>query len=368
MKVMISGYYGFGNLGDEAILSVLVRELRQRFPDMEIVVLSETPQETSRKHEVRAINRWNIWNIRRELKNTSAFISGGGGLIQDLTSRRSTLYYLGLISQARCRCPVFLIGQGIGPLRSSLVRAWAKRTLHEVDFAMVRDEPSEEILHSWGIPQERLALGGDLALLLWPECRSLHKAPDRISSHWAVCIKGGLSKMLKEKLILELDALSEQGRVAFLVLYPKEDLREAEELAGRMRHTPLVLTPASYEEALMSLRGAKAIVGMRLHALIFSLLMIRPFLAISDDPKIEAFLEQVEGAGGPKVPCWKPEELQSLKLREALVQLASDSYERAGAHLLRAGEALYHQTHQALSLAFHKLSRVLKGRELLYKA
>ncbi len=44
-QVLISGYYGFDNLGDEAILEELVSELGEFFDSRDIVVLSNNPQQ-----------------------------------------------------------------------------------------------------------------------------------------------------------------------------------------------------------------------------------------------------------------------------------------------------------------------------------
>lgn len=362
MKVMISGYYGFGNLGDEAILAVLIKELKERFPQAKIVVLSATPEETAQLHKVRTINRWNLLRIQWELRGTRTFLSGGGGLLQDRTSRRSALYYLGLIALARRNCPVFLIGQGIGPLKGRLVCRWAQRLLRQAEFAMVRDEMSGKILRDWGLKEERLVLGGDLALLLWPQCRLWRKAPDQASSYWAVCLKGRLSKQLKVKLVQQLDGLSEQGKVVFLVLHPKEDLSEMVEIAQRMKRPPAVYSPASFEELLGFLSGAKALLGMRLHALLFALLTLRPFLALSDDPKIRAFVQQIEAASDPKLPLWTPTQVETttIDLGEVLIQLTLDPQLRV--RLLRAGEALYHQTQKAASILWYQMSHPLKGR------
>ncbi len=359
MKLIISGYYGFGNMGDEAILAVLVKELQERFRRAEIVVLSATPQETAKQYRVRAINRWNLGHILWELRSARAFISGGGGLIQDRTSRRSAFYYLGLIALAHRNCPVFLVGQGIGPLNNQLVCQWAQRLLRQVDFAMVRDESSEQLLQAWGLPAERTVVGGDLALLFWPHCRSLRKAPDRASAYWAVCLKGGLPKQLKEKLVRQLDDLSEEGKVVFLVVHPNEDLREAVHIAAQMRHPPSVRQLSNPQELLAALSGAKALVGMRLHSLIFALLTIRPFLALSDDPKIAAFVQQVEASGGPRLPLLTPAQATNINLVEALLQLTVDPQLRVG--LLSAGEALYHQTYRALDKIWYELSYPLKG-------
>ena len=49
-KILIAGYYGFGNLGDEAILAALAQALLQRIPGCRITVVSGDPERTQAQH------------------------------------------------------------------------------------------------------------------------------------------------------------------------------------------------------------------------------------------------------------------------------------------------------------------------------
>lgn len=377
MSVVISGYYGFGNVGDEVILAALVEALRGRLSvdGDQIVVLSATPQETAQTHGVRAVDRWNPRAIRRELRRAKAFIAGGGGLIQDETSCRSALYYLGLIDWARHHCPVFLMGQGIGPLKGSIARAWARRILPRVEMAMVRDGSSETLLRRWRLPEGRLVRGGDLSLLLWP-CWESHRrricAPPPATAdvaesgdgcpYLAVCLKGRHPRSLQRGMARAFDRLCERRglRIVFLSLHPEEDRATMEGIARRMSSPSLVLDPGgvALDEVIACIGGAKAVGGMRLHALLFALLTGRPFVALGVDPKVESFLRQVREAGGPQLPCWTLEQVgcRRLHLSGALSDF-DDCSEETRAQLLQAGERLYRQTERAVQIILDGLAR-----------
>ena len=43
MKIVISGYYGFDNLGDEAILKAIITSLKKVDSTIDITVLSNNP-------------------------------------------------------------------------------------------------------------------------------------------------------------------------------------------------------------------------------------------------------------------------------------------------------------------------------------
>ena len=49
-KILIAGYYGFGNLGDEAIQAALAQALPQRIPGCRITVVSGDPERAQAQH------------------------------------------------------------------------------------------------------------------------------------------------------------------------------------------------------------------------------------------------------------------------------------------------------------------------------
>ena len=95
-KIVISGYYGFNNLGDESILTAIIANLRSKIDNIEITVLSKDPNFTAKKHKVRSVNRMNVFKVINEIKKCDLLISGGGSLLQDVTSFR-IIYYLAVI-------------------------------------------------------------------------------------------------------------------------------------------------------------------------------------------------------------------------------------------------------------------------------
>ena len=98
MKIVISGYFGFGNAGDEAILEAMLVDLRAARPDVHPVVLSGDPLTTAARFDVEAVPRLCLGAVRRALRDAALFISGGGSLLQDVTGWGSVPYYAGLIT------------------------------------------------------------------------------------------------------------------------------------------------------------------------------------------------------------------------------------------------------------------------------
>ena len=100
-KVVLSGYYGFNNSGDETILYAMITMFRKIEPSLEITVLSNEPEKTAKQYGVEAVNRWKWGQVFRAVSGCDLFISGGGSLLQDV-SKNSPLYYLAVILLAAC--------------------------------------------------------------------------------------------------------------------------------------------------------------------------------------------------------------------------------------------------------------------------
>lgn len=148
-NVLISGYYGFDNFGDEAILGVLIEKLKELKTN--ITVLSKNPKKTSLEHKVESVFSFDLMKAFSQVKKCDLLISGGGSLLQDVTSFKSLLYYLFIINAALfLNKKVIIFAQGIGPIKSKLGRFLTKFALRRCTLVTVRDEKSLFLLRGWG--------------------------------------------------------------------------------------------------------------------------------------------------------------------------------------------------------------------------
>ncbi len=153
VKVVVSGYIGFDNFGDEAILSVLLDNLKQQ--RTEITVISSNPAKTKLLHGVKSCKTFAFFSILAALLRTDILISGGGSLLQDKTSVKSLLYYLFLIFCAKISGKkVIIFAQGIGPINNGFAKFSTKIAIKSADLVTVRDEKSLYLLRGWGVKAE----------------------------------------------------------------------------------------------------------------------------------------------------------------------------------------------------------------------
>ncbi|MFZ9973426.1 MAG: polysaccharide pyruvyl transferase family protein, partial [Vulcanococcus sp.] len=126
-SVLLCGYYGEHNLGDDALLEALLAQLP---PAVVPLVTAHDQAEISLRYGVDSVNRRSLPAVLEALGHCQALVLGGGSLLQDSTSFRSLLYYAALISAARLQGkPVLLWAQGLGPLRRRRSRALVRLLL-----------------------------------------------------------------------------------------------------------------------------------------------------------------------------------------------------------------------------------------------
>ncbi len=154
-RFVLSGYFGFKNFGDEAILSVLVQKLKEDKRN-KITIISSNPEYTKSKFKyIRAIKTFDIQNIIEAILKTDYLVSGGGSLLQDVTSLKSLLYYLSIIAIALIfRKKVIIFAQGIGPINNKFGILLTKTILKHCKYISVRDSKSFELLKTWGVESE----------------------------------------------------------------------------------------------------------------------------------------------------------------------------------------------------------------------
>lgn len=302
-NIVMSGYYGFQNAGDDAVCYAIIEALRQEMPACRITVLSGDPALTEKVYGVDAADRWKIGSIWRSLRQADLLVSGGGSLIQDVTSKNSCLYYLGVIFMAvLLRKPVIVYGQGLGPLASKRNRLLTRLAFNRARAIYVRDDESHTLLREIGVktpiqvaPDPVLGIDGDVvdtekgrAIL-----ESLGYDGKRPLALMALRDWGNLD-FVHEFAALG-DYLADQGyAVGLLAMHVDQDDAIAKAVDAHMRSDSFVIAGAYDTPTLFSIfDNAAVVVGMRLHALIIGAALDKRVMAISYDPKVDSFMRMI---------------------------------------------------------------------------
>lgn len=291
------------------MLCAIIDAIRKEEADAHITVISGNPKETSKKHNINAVGTFSAFGILKAIANSDLVISGGGSLLQDATSIRNTYYYLSIMSLAKMMGgkKVMLYSQGIGPLNRPSTRRAVGFVLRFVDTITVRDSISKEELGSLGI--EDVEVTADAVLAMQPADLSIGGAhilegyTSKLSESIEQPKKIGVAVRswkedteYREALANVLSRLQEQDNVEiiFIPMSHPEDTKEAKIIASYMPKGAIVLEgPFSTEEQVSLSGNVDLMIGIRLHALVFSSLMGKPVIGISYDPKITSFLHMI---------------------------------------------------------------------------
>ena len=314
--VLICGAYGAGNIGDEAILKAIVGTLRGIDPAVSICVVTRAPEKTRRLYNVSAVHTFDFFGIHNAMKKAKLFISGGGSLIQNVTSRRSLRYYLWTLRHAKkCGCKVLMYGCGVGPLdgKSDILRT-AETINRCVDAVTLRDRLSAELLRKIGVTKPEVTLAADPVLSL--DACSQEEA-DEFLSKSGVSPEGDYALFCLrpwQGLDEHLDAVVQAINFAhdalgltpvFMTLNRSIDLETAHRAAGAA-DAPCVILPAvtSAELCMGVMKKMRLVVSMRMHAVLFAAAVGVPTVGISYDPKVAGFMDYAD--------CGKCVELKTL--------------------------------------------------------
>lgn len=295
MRALLSGYYGKGNGGDEALLATLLQMLPSHVTP---VVLSGNPKETSDRYGVESHNRMAFLPVLQALRSCDAFIWGGGSLIQDVTSSVSPFYYGGLMGLAqRMGLKTVAWAQGIGPLVRPQTRYLARQNFTGCTQVSVRDRASAALLSDWQVPH---ILAPDPVWAL--QAKALPEFADLPTPRIAVTLRNHpqLTATRLANLTQALVSL-QKATQAFILLLPfqkSEDLPIAEAIQPQLKDVSQILCLEDPQVLKGVFCGVELAIGMRLHSLIMAASEGCRCFALSYDPKINRLMEDLA------IPGW----------------------------------------------------------------
>lgn len=338
-RVVISGYYGFHNSGDEAVLRSILLALEQQSELQGLrvtpVVLSGDPEWTSRMYGVEAVPRMNPSALIKTISSADAVISGGGSLLQDATGLKSIPYYTGILKLAQwLGKPTFIYAQGIGPVHRKALYPFIVSAMKGSRYISVRDGESAAFLRRIGVHKPSIEIVPDPVMgMPLPQ----HNGKKQKSLAVSELPRIGISVRFWNKdhsdlqrIAKALAALAAKRDVqfTFLPFHTPDDIEAsrfvAKQLTEAIENCKLEIAelPDDPQEMLQAVSQCDVLLGMRLHALIYAANQRVPMLGLSYDPKIDQFLKRIDST-----PIGTTERLDQDQFVEQMLMLLDNRHE-----------------------------------------
>lgn len=321
--ITVSGYYGFGNLGDETLLDTIGKNAAREIPGVKIAALTKNGSRDEPKTGLRCVRRMDFLRAAALIKSSRALVFGGGSLLQDRTSSRSLGYYLWVLRTAQLAgTKTYIYANGIGPLTSERNRAKTARILAGADVISVRDSESkrelEEMFEQIGVKKD-VYFTADPTFLAGSRVNNGHDGDGARGNYIVVSLRPvdtsssanieKLSDSDENTLSGTLNAVARAAKKYDYAVYAvpmqlPHDRVITEKLVSGLKEKGIdaeMYIPETAEKLKRLLGGASLVVGMRLHSVIFASSEAVPVIALEYDKKLGSFMHDLGQAHSIKL-------------------------------------------------------------------
>ncbi len=316
INLLIAGYHGYGNCGDEATLLAMTTNIREMAEDVNITAISSNPEKTKIEYNIESVQRFNAFELLNAIIKSDIILSGGGTLIQNGTSTRSLMYYLSIIKAAKFFGKrVMLYANGIGPVTGWFNRFLVKLVVNSVDLITLREKFSQQDLRSIGVTKPHIYVTADAAFtvrsvgkneaqnILKKEGIPIEKDIIGVSvRNWNKAKDG--EKYIKE-IAKACDNMAREGKTILLIpMQQPKDGEISKRLINAMNEKAYIIKDQySPAETVGIIGECSLMLSMRLHALLFAAIKRVPMLGIVYDPKVEYYLDVLKMPSAGDIRC-----------------------------------------------------------------
>lgn len=326
---MVCGNYGAGNIGDEAILRALIQKFEKEYS---ITVISARPEETVRAYGLKAVGRLpgGVLSLlratltprgrqqreqtRKAIAKCDVFLLGGGTLITDTPLSSILIWSKQLAPAIEMNKEIWIYASGIGPVNGSFAQEIAKKMLKSASKVTVRDVRSLEWTRRLGMHDAHKVMD-PVFKLRWAKGKPSREVAENtviiVPRFWRkniVNIENSFSKFVQYLCLKE-------GKKVIGIPFEKgskKDIGLLNKIFDHARVGDRATIWKDYHDDIDVIRAiscADAVIGMRLHSLIFAEITETPFVGVS-------YMEKVAGLG------------ESLKKTNQIVDLEELSFEK----------------------------------------
>ena len=365
-RVVVGGWYGAANLGDEMVLGAFLEWIREAggIP----TVISVNPHYTRAMHGADAVGYNDLAAIVEAIAAADLFLLGGGGLFQDydvFDAESLARFPAGNVSQFaqflllgdELGARTAVLAQGVGPLRGAQARAIAADVFRRAGTVSVRDEESAALLRAIGV-ERPVVVAPDPA---W----TLRTAPDPPASRYpalagrpvlALVVRDWpFDRAWEDAFVATMDASFPRDWACLWVDFsrvPDATLARPlyDEIAPRLTARLPGLTHAIWDglglqDAAALIAGSDALLAMRLHGVLLGHLAGLPVIALEYDGKVQALGDALRIPAALRMPLERIAERLPAALQMVCGRERSNAH-RVGAELRTrlADDALAHRS------------------------
>lgn len=317
-KVIVRGYYGRDNLGDELMKDIFIRELN--VPDIELYIMNSSPESLRNEYDISTpeeLTTGQIPSLTNTVKrlcrivSADVYIYGGGTIITDKHS------YFHLVENAiyfACRKLLrkksLLISVGATNFHSKRGLFFAQRLIRNSTYAYIRDEDSYNYLKKITHNSNRLVQSADMVLLTRDAIseKRYGDPDDRIGLclmpyYYVTYHQRDKDEQLLDSLVTQIAIIGREMLGFAFTLIPIQagnndatDYEFCKKVFDRLKgEIDITISKCnSNEEKIHELSRCKYVISMRLHALMLTKLMGNRVFAINHNEKIEYFMRHYD--------------------------------------------------------------------------
>ncbi len=302
-KIIISGFYGRPNLGDEAICWGIIEGLKKYFCKQQIVIIT-TSQEVSRSFTCSTCEyiegnypNWRFWRSLKKLlsniRQSKLVLIGGGGLFQDVHNCRTPLGHLliGCLGLS-LGVPVCTIGLGVGPFKRTWIAMMTGYLTNKFSLVMVRDQYSMDTLLELGVDSHKIFIGADIA------AGFLGRKFEDYSRNYTknligISLRPWPGVDISQHAELFENLVKTDKKLSLLCCEMESDANYYNEIldlcSDDTRKCCEIFIPSKVENAIEEIGQTEFFIAMRLHACVLCAVQGVPFIPVSYAPKVKSF-------------------------------------------------------------------------------
>ena len=318
MKILFLGTHGQFNLGDELLLETFLSQLGT---EHQYAVNSYDPAFTQGmmrpKFKIEAFHTTReLPRFLKYLLSSNLLFFGGGSIIKELYASvgrnpySTLLMILATVTFAKqiARKTVVMSNIGVGPITTNRGKTLARWILNQVDFLSVRDEKSHRTTLELGIDPKKVNLVPDAVFAnppevflptpkLLPPSKNIRIALNlnydiENASAWAPFLENLTSslKQIHVETPIEIHALPMQSKFK-----ANDDLSVLKEFSNSIPEIPFKLhAPQTAQEAAEIIASVDLVLAERLHTLVISSILGKPFFGLVYDVKVQELVDYLD--------------------------------------------------------------------------